>query len=178
MFNWFAKILLTATSLSPLLGAVAVAQFEHGKSWVSWGSWLLVAVLLALICGLLLTHSGKTSEKENILIKEFERNDKEVVAFLIAYLLPFISAENMNFEGHWLVGSYVLFVIFIVVSHAGTFHFNPVMGLLGYHFYEVKSEEGISQLLISKEELRKPGIEVEVVKLAQGIYLHTGVGGA
>lgn len=174
MLNRFAKFLLVATSLSPVLGAVAVNQFALKKPWTAWVPWLGVALLLALICWGLLAYAAKNAQKENIQIKEFERNDKEVLAFLLAYLLPFISAENMAFEGQWLTGAYILGVIFIVVSHAGAFHFNPVMGLLGYHFYGVKGEHGVSQLLISKAELHRPGRQVETVRLAHGIYLHTG----
>ncbi len=174
MLNRFAKFLLVATSLSPVLGAVAVNQFARNKPWISWGVWLAVAILLAVICWLLLLYASKNVEKQRVHIKEFERNDKEVLAFLLAYLLPFISSENMAFEGEWMTGAYILVIIFLVVSHAGAFHFNPVMGLLGYHFYAFKSEHGVLQLLISKKELHRAGCEMETVRLAFGIYLHIG----
>ena len=61
-----------------------------------------------------------------------------------------------------------------VIAHAGAFHFNPVMGLLGYHFYAVKDNEGVSHLLISKTELHRPKLEVQTVRLAANIYMHTG----
>ncbi|MEY6431180.1 hypothetical protein ABC977_02025 [Thioalkalicoccus limnaeus] len=76
--------------------------------------------------------------------------------------------------GDWLTGAYVLAIIFLVIAHAGAFHFNPVMGLLGYHFYAVKNGDGVSHLLISRIELRRPGRDVTTVRLAHGIYLHTG----
>ncbi len=77
-------------------------------------------------------------------------------------------------KGQWLTGAYIFAVIFRVIAHAGAFHFNPVMGLLGYHFYGIKNGDGVSLLLISKAELHKPGIEVKTVKLAHNIYLHSG----
>jgi hypothetical protein len=61
-----------------------------------------------------------------------------------------------------------------VIVHAGIFHFNPVMGLLGYHFYSVKNGEGVSLLVISKAELHRPGKDVETVRLAHNIYLNIG----
>lgn len=178
MLNRFAKFLLVSTALSPVLGAVAVNQFAHNKPWTSWGVWLAVATLLAVICWLLLWYASRNAERHRVYIKEFERNDKEVLAFLLAYLLPFISSENMAFEGEWMTGAYILAIIFLVVSHAGAFHFNPVMGLLGYHFYSVRNAHGVSLLLISKKELRRAGSEVEAVRLAHGIYLHIGGGDA
>jgi hypothetical protein len=80
----------------------------------------------------------------------------------------------MAFTGEWLTGAYILGIIFLVIAHAGAFHFNPVMGLLGYHFYAVKNGDGVSHLLISKDELRRTGKDVQTVRLAHGIYLHLG----
>jgi hypothetical protein len=84
----------------------------------------------------------------------------------------------MGFAGDWLTGAYILLIIFLVVSHAGAFHFNPVMGLLGYHFYSVKNKDGVSHLLISRPELRRPGQELQTVRLAHSIYLNTGAANA
>lgn len=174
MLNTFAKFLLVSTSLSPVLGAVAVNQFAHNQPLTSWGPWLAVALLLVFLCWALLHYAANNAQKNSFLIKEFERNDKEVLAFLLAYLLPFVSKENMAFTGEWMTGAYILAIVFLVIAHAGAFHFNPVMGLLGYHFYAVKDKEGVSSLLISKQELRRPGKEIQTVRLANNIYLHKG----
>lgn len=171
MLSNFAKFLLVATSLSPLLGAVAVSQFARGEPALSWASWLVAAALLVFLCWAVLRYAATNAQHEVYHIREFQRDDKEVIAFLIAYLLPFLSSEKMGFTGNWLTGAYVLLIIFLVIVHAGAFHFNPVMGLLGYYFYAVKNSEGVSHLLISKEELRRTGTEVPVVRLAHGIYL-------
>lgn len=174
MLNQFAKLLLVATSLSPVLGAVAVNQFALGKPWTDWLPWLAVGLLLVFICWALLRHLAATAQSQLLTLAQFENNDKEVLAFLLTYLLPFVSAKDMAFQGQWLTGAYLFAVIFMVIAHAGAFHFNPVMGLLGYHFYGIKNGDGVSLLLISKAELHKPGIEVKTVKLAHNIYLHSG----
>jgi hypothetical protein len=174
MLNQFAKLLLVATSLSPVLGAVAVNQFALGKAWTDWLPWLSVGLLLVFICWALLRHLAATAQSQLLKLAQFENNDKEVLAFLLTYLLPFVSAKDMAFQGQWLTGAYIFAVIFMVIAHAGAFHFNPVMGLLGYHFYGIKNGDGVSLLLISKAELHKPGIEVKTVKLAHNIYLHAG----
>ncbi len=174
MLNRFAKFLLVATSLSPILGAIAVNQVAAGKSWHDWGFWIAAALLLILLCVLMLQYSAKNIQKHKLTVGEFERSDKEVLAFLLAYLLPFISSDNLSFDGQWITGAYILTIIFLAVSHAGALHFNPVMGLLGYHFYAIKNQEGVSQLLISKTELKRPGKDIETVKLAQNVYLQIG----
>ncbi len=178
MLNNFAKFLLVSTSLAPVLGAVAVNQFARHEHWSRWGAWLGAGLLLVSLCWAMLRYAAKNSQKDLFHIKEFERNDKEVLAFLLAYLLPFVSAQNMAFTGEPLTGAYILGIIFLVFAHSGAFHFNPVMGLLGYHFYAVKSGDGVSHLLISKDELRRPGKDVQTIRLAHGVYLHTGGGDA
>lgn len=173
MLNSFAKFLLVSTSLSPLLGAVAVNQFSRGESIAYWGAWLATALLLVFLCWALLRYTANNAQIHILQIREFEQDDKEVLAFLVTYLLPFLSTEKMGFAGDWLTGTYVLLIIFLVIAHAGAFHFNPVMGLLGYHFYAVKNEEGASLLLISKDELHKANMEVQTVRIAHNIYLNT-----
>ena len=174
MLNILAKYLLVLTSLSPLLGAVAVNQFSNGEPWTCWIVWLVVAILLVFICVKLLQYTAKNAQKQLFTITEFESKDTELLAFLLAYLLPFVSAENMAFTDEWMTGAYIFAIIFLVIAHAGAFHFNPVMGLLGYHFYAVKNTEGMSYLLISKEELRRPGEEIQTVQIANNINLHIG----
>jgi len=174
MLNTLARFLLVSTSLAPILGAVAVNQFARDEPWTRWAWWLVAAVLLVALCWAMLRYAARHAQKHQFGIKEFERNDQEVLAFLLAYLLPFVSAENMSFTGEWLTGAYILGIIFLVIAHAGALHFNPVMGLLGYHFYAVRNQEGVSQLLISKTELRRPGGEVRTVRLAHHIYLNCG----
>ena len=62
-------------------------------------------------------------------------------------------------------------MILLVFTNARAYHFNPVMGLLGYHFYSIKSGEGASVLLISRSELRRTDEQVKTVRLTNGIYL-------
>lgn len=174
MLNTLARFLLVSTSLAPILGAVAVNQFARDEPWTRWVWWLIAALVLVGLCWAMLRYAASNAQKHAFRIKEFESNDQEVVAFLLVYLLPFVSAENMSFSGEWLTGAYILGIIFLVIAHAGALHFNPVMGLLGYHFYAVRNGDGTSQLLISKLELRRPGNEVQTVRLAHHIYLHTG----
>lgn len=174
MLNNLARFLLVSTSLAPVLGAVAVSQYAHDEPWTRWLWWLVAALALVALCWMMLGYAARNAQKHLFRISEFERNDQEVVAFLLAYLLPFVSTGNMPFSHHWLIGVYILGIIFWAIAYAGALHFNPIMGLLGYHFYQVRNGDGMTQLLISKIELRQPGVEVETVRLAHHIYLHIG----
>ncbi|WP_211530971.1 hypothetical protein [Methanocalculus chunghsingensis] len=174
MLNTFAKLLLVATSLSPILGAVAVSKFSRGDPLTHWLLFVALAIILIALCWGLLYWSEQKLPVNCLIIKKFENNDKETLAFLLAYLLPFISGENLLFTGEWMTGVYILCLIVLTIMHAGAFHFNPVMGLLGYHFYAVTDSGDFSILLISREIIRKTGKEINVVQLSYNIYLHKG----
>ena len=102
MLNWFAKVLLVSTSLSPILGAVAVNQYTLGKPLFVWLPWLLAALLLVFICWGLLHYAARAAQKHTLKITQFDDKDKEVLAFLLAYLLPFAAAKDMLADVHWL----------------------------------------------------------------------------
>lgn len=174
MLSFFARLLLVATSLSPVLGAIAVNQYGRGEPPSMWGPWLVVALLLVCLCWGILVYAATSAQQHRLPVREFERNDQEVLAFLLAYMLPFVATDNLAFEGQWLTGAYILTVIFVVFAQAGALHFNPVMGLIGYHFYAVKDQEGVSNLLITRSGPRRVGKELKTVRLGHHIYLQIG----
>lgn len=178
MLNTLARFLLIATALAPVIGAVAVNQIARGQHWTHWFGWLAVALLLAVLCWALLRYAAMNAQRQLIHIKEFERKDAEMLAFLLAYLLPFVSSEDLAFTGDWLTSVYIFTVIFLAFAHAGAFHFNPVMGFFKYRFYSIRCANGTSGLLISKVELLRCGVELDTVRIGNGIYLYVKDDGA
>ena len=191
MLNSPAKCLLTLTSLAPVLGALFVSSLDQNEPWKNglhylivallrepWKNgfhYLIVAFLFFILCWLLLDkYASKELEIEPLHIKEFDRRDMEMLTFLLIYLLPFIQSADPLFARGWLTNIYVISIITLVFVDVGAFQFNPMMRLIGYRFYIMKNQEGISYLLISKKPLNETGIEVPVVRISHDIYLYTG----
>ena len=170
MLSFLAKLLLAATALSPMLGAVAVNQAGLGNPYTVWLPWLIAGVVLVILCLALLEYADRNGEKHDFHIKEFEDQNKETLAFLLTYLLPFLSKEKLEFKGEWLTGIYIILIIVITIVHTGSFSFNPVLGLF-YRFYAVKDQDGVSSLLICRNPIKKPGTNVETVRLSHNVYL-------
>lgn len=175
MLNTVAKFLLVASSLAPVLGAIATIKLASREPWCNYVSWLGAALLLVVLCWGMLFYAAKNAQKHQLRIAQFERSDQEILAFLLAYLLPFVATGSIAFTKGWLVGAYILGIICLVIAHVGAFHFNPVMWLLGYHFYSVRDPDGMSHVLISRRRLTSAGVTIQTVQLAHHIYLHTEV---
>ena len=167
----FAKFLLAYTAMSPLLVAVAVEQLASNRPWTSWVWWLAAAALLVVLCHCLLRYARTNHEVADVEIATFERTDQELLAFLLAYLLPFVSSDNLLFTDQWPAGAYILAIVGAAIVHADALHFNPVMGFLRYHFYSITDAQGRALVLISKRHLARP-TTVVAIELAPRVHLH------
>ncbi len=176
MLNFFAKFILVLSSLSPVLITISIKQVELNQTWTSWASYLylFIGLILVAVCWALLSYASKNAQKYPLYIQEFERRDQEVLTFLFIYLLPFIRSSNLVVVDNWLTSLFVLIIIMVSLVYADALHFNPVMRLLGYRFYSVKDKKGISNILISKKDLRQGREEVRTVRLSVNIYLYIG----
>jgi len=170
MLNKFAKIMLVATSLAPVLGAFGTINYSNGKPIWQVLPWFICAVLLLIICWLLLIYAKKNIEKEKLNVNSSRNSDKEVLTFLIIYLLPLVAKDSIP-DANIEVSIYVFLIIAWAVYHSNAFYFNPLLGLLGYHFYEITSSDGMPQTLITTNSIRKPSYEIEVVQLFDSTYL-------
>lgn len=175
MLNFAAKILLVSTSLSPVLGAVILSEIERGEDWTSWIWWVVVALVMVFLCWFLLKYSAIKGQEIALSIKRFESKDQETLTFLFIYLLPFIQSEHSIIANGWFTSFYVIAILVVAIVYADAYHFNPLMRyLFGYRFYGVKDHTGISNLLISKLDLRRSEMEVNTVRIAQNVHLHIG----
>ena len=161
--------MLMSTSLAPILGAFAVNYFAH-QDWWGFGICLGIAFLLVLICWTVIRRCRKTLPEEPLVTKKVKTADKEVVAFLLVYLLPLFT-KDLIFMGNWETPIYIVVVIAFCVYHGNAFTFNPLLSMKGYHFYEVENESGMNYLLISTKTIHRQDNTLRVRQLADYIYL-------
>ena len=62
-------------------------------------------------------------------------------------------------------------IIFLAVFHSNAFHFNPLLGCIGYHFYEIEADDGMTYLLITSKTVTKQKMTSQVAQLADYIFL-------
>jgi len=173
LLSKLAKLLLVATSLAPVLGAFAMVRISEGKSGWSVYQWFFYAAMLLAICVLVTRFAKSNVEKEVLNIKTVRNSDKEILAFLIAYLLPLVTHDSLGIKSV-ATTTYVFAIIAWAVYHCNSYYFNPLLGLLGYHFYEIETVDGMPHMLLTKQTIKTPSTTIQAVHLFDYTYLDVG----
>jgi hypothetical protein len=168
MFSKIAKVFLVATAFAPVLLTLAFLEYIQGPHWWSVFLYGVVAVLLGLICKLLLVAAKKQLEILPFRVHSIKTADNEILAFVIAYLLPFAGVSGVVQTN---ILTFILVIIFAVIWTTHAYHCNPILGLFGYHFYEIVTDGNITFILITHRTLRQCKEIRNVVQLTDYIVL-------
>jgi hypothetical protein len=171
MLSRVAKLMLTSTAIAPVLLTYAWVAFQSGDSCVAI---ILAAACVALvfICWLLLRYAKNNLERMSFKPVSIEAADRENMGFLLLYLLPLFTAQ---FDAlNWNVWIPAILIFAAVVATGYSYHFNPLLGLMGWHFYKVGTAEGVTYVLITKKQLRNATDTVEIGQLTEYIVLDLG----
>ncbi|WP_051506792.1 hypothetical protein [Saccharibacillus sacchari] len=163
--------MLVLTSFSPILLTYAFVVWVRGGSLTLISLITLLIVILLIGCIQIIKIAKEKLEVINFPINSIKVTDGEVVGFLVAYLLPFLSLGTDKVNGQILL--FIMFIFFIVIWGTNAYHFNPLLSLLGYHFYEVSTAENITYLLITKKSLKNTKAIKSVIQLTDYIVLDT-----
>ncbi len=169
MLSKIAKLFLVATSLAPIFLTLWFIGFSRNWRWKEGLSFFVIALALTIICCCLLKLSRQRLEKIPVKITSIKTADKEMVGFVLVYLLPLINRSALDIDGFVLV--FVAIMFFIIVLTTNSYHFNPLIGFFGYHFYEVTVEGGITFVLMTKKNLTNCKAVRSVVQVSEYMIL-------
>lgn len=173
MLNRIAKALLVATSLAPVLFGYGVVALGDNQSWNAAYPWFVAGIGLGFVAYLMPRLVLKLVQPQPMPLKSVKDADKEILTFLITYLLPFAGRTTLNANPYSLAGVYVFSLIFLAVYHTNAFTFNPLLAVFGYHFYEVETQAGMKYLLVTKSVIRQQDFRPWVVPLSDYVYLES-----
>jgi MFS family permease len=169
MLSKFAKLSLVATSLAPIFLTLWFVDFNKSWNWSDGLGYLITAILLALACWILLLLSKNRLEILPLDINSVRTADNEMIGFILAYLLPLIKETPIQVNPYLF--AFIMVLLFIVVFTSNSYHFNPLIGFFGYHFYEVTISGGISYVLISRKNIRNCKSIKKVVQISEYMIL-------
>jgi len=173
MLNKIAKLSLVATSLAPIFLTLWFVELSKDWQWNQGWPYLLAAAALTLLCFALIRQSVSPNELDplNVRVKAVKTADKEIVGFLLVYLLPLINQSQTTISVPVLI--FIAIVFFFIVYNSHAYHFNPLLGLFGYHFYEVTIEGDITYVLITRQDITHCKNVTQVVQLTEYMILDT-----
>ncbi|AWV20021.1 hypothetical protein RADP37_05440 (plasmid) [Roseomonas mucosa] len=171
MLNVLARILLTITALAPVGLTYSWVAYMQGST-ASATYILLATFFLLLTCLAVLWRAGKSLSASRFKAKAIEAADHENTTFLLLYVMPLFTAQFNTLNWQFWIPTILIFGFITATGY--NYHFNPMLSLLGWHFYKVDSEEGVKFVLITKKHLRTASTEIEVGQLTEYILLDLG----
>ncbi len=177
MLNLFSKVLLVLTSLAPVLFTYSFVAWLEGRFIPLGVILLIVALALALIALGVLREARRQLEVFEIGVNYVKTVDREVIGFLVAYLLPLASRAPLPILD-WRVATFVLLMFFAVVWGTHSYHFNPLLGILGYHFFEIRTTDNVTYVLVTKRDLRDTAKRTRAVMVSEYMLLDVTGGAA
>lgn len=169
VLSGFARFLFALAAISPVAVVWAIVDIErHGFSFRQ-AAVLSVGVLVGLMCWLLLRYARSHLTKTSFPVTEIKAVDNEVVAYVVTYLFPLVAPSS---SASLVSQALIVLVLGFVLAASNAFTFNPLLTLLGYHFYEVKGAAGVTYLLISKNDITDVKRIQHVGRLSRHLMLH------
>lgn len=168
MLSWLAKLMLTSTAIAPVGFTYAWVAFSQHQNKAAW---LIIAACLVLViaCVRLIQYAQSNLEVTPFSISSIEAADREHSAFLLLYLLPLFTDQFNTLN--WVLWIPTILIFALMTATGYNYHFNPLIGLLGWHFYKVDSSEGVTYILITKKQLRSAKDKIKVGQLTEYILL-------
>jgi hypothetical protein len=124
----------------------------------------LIAIVLIIVLYFLIHIAKNKLEELPVSISEISNADNESVVFIFSYLIPLLDIDTS-------MTIFLLALFYLIIFTTNIYHFNPVLGILGYHQYEIKINEGTNFILITKKTLVNTKQIKRVVQLTNYILL-------
>src|SRR5690606_14991943 len=112
----------------------------------------IVCFLLLLACIGLFSAARRNLERQTFKPITIEAADRENMAFLVLYLSPLLAAPFGCVN--WNVWVPTILIFALITATGYTYHFNPLIGLMGWHFYRVSTQEGVTYVLVTRKHLQ------------------------
>ncbi|MCC8628530.1 hypothetical protein WH216_05635 [Xanthomonas perforans] len=165
MLSRLIRLLLALTAIAPISVSVAYSYATRAHNMQLAAIAALVCVLLGLISLWIIGKCQTSLERVPVKIEKAKNADKEVIGFFIAYALPLVFKGQASLEiGEWILAAAML--LFVLWS-TNSLQVNPVLGLFGFHFYEVETSNKITFLLITRTKITQVGEIQQIVQLSE-----------
>ena len=173
MMSSLSRFLLAFTSVAPALltyALVALYMREIKTAIIL----VIPAVIAVVIFSLMLKYMKGNLERMELKMMSVEAADQESLSLLLIYILPLLRPQFEFSSVDWITWGIVLVVLVGVMSTGYGYHFNPLLNLMGWHFYKVGTDEGMNYLLITRKRIYNASEKIETGRLGEYIAIDLG----
>jgi hypothetical protein len=171
LLNSAARILLTSTAIAPV--GLTYAWVAYNEKYYSTSCIILfICCFLVFVCDFVLRSARNKVSVSDFKASSIEAADHENTAFLLLYIMPLFTSKFGGLEWQFWIPTVVIFAVITATGY--NYHFNPLIGLMRWHFYKVESTEGVTFILITKKHLRTAAETIKVGQLTEYILLDVG----
>jgi len=163
MANGFQRTIYNLANAVPLMVMTALAWYLEFKTWYAPAILISVAVAVTVIFAIYFSYGKKNCSVKNINVSKIISKDSWLVAYVVAYVLPF---AYMVMSDYHIVSLIVVIVMLILVIIPAIMALpNILLFFAGYHFYEIETEStGVGDyILISKRRQIRNKADVRMV---------------
>jgi hypothetical protein len=171
VYNRIAKFMLIISAIAPIGFVYGWVAFTEQYYWKA-GIIVLVSMTLVAACLVLLTAAKKNLERFPFEPCTIEAADRENIAFMLLYLSPLFTSQFGAINLNVFIPTLLIFAM--MTSTGYNYHVNPLLGLLGWHFYKVSSKEHVTYVLVTKKQLRNATQIENVGQLTEYILIDLG----
>lgn len=153
MPNSLQQVIYNLSALAPLLLLFAIVWLFQEETVALPIVSGCIAILLIILMRVAFCYGRCNLPLITIEVTSISTNDKCILTYVISYVLPFASITLTDYNLHLLWGiSAIIIVVAPLVKSAFP---NPILFFIGYHYYTISAENGVSgYILISKRNIR------------------------
>lgn len=152
MANIFQRYLYIFSSISPIGIMFSVVWFFQKKTIIVPIICVLLFIIIDILFLLSFYYARKSLASINANVTEVSSADLWIVGYCISYLVPLgsVVVDEWNIIVCGILGVMISLVI-VLINDATP---NPLLFFLNYHFYKIKTENGLEYTLLSKRKIR------------------------
>jgi hypothetical protein len=174
--NWFQRAIYNLANAVPLAGMTALAWWLEFKTWYIPVILLVIACVVTVIFSICFCYGKDNCSNKNINVSKIISKDSWLIAYVVAYILPF---SYMVMSDYHIVSLVVFGLMLVLVFIPAIMALpNILLFLCGYHFYELETDTGVGDyILISKRRrIRNKGDIKTVMRLFEKLLIDTKEG--
>jgi hypothetical protein len=171
MLSVLARIMLSVSAIAPVSFTYAWVAYTQGEANIAFAATGFGVIAVAM-CLTVLGYAQTNLEVMPFQPASIEAADRESIGFMLLYLLPLFT-DKIN-TLNWSLWLPTIAVFGIITATGYGYHFNPLLGIMGWHFYKVSSADGVTYILITKKHLRTAATTLSVGQLTEYIIIDLG----